>query len=166
MIMPSNEFSLNPIRGPARQPECAQLIRLGGDGVAILFGELRKSVGNIDGVFERLHYSARERRWVIQYRVGDEELFTVRISPGQIEAGLALSRSDAERLLQNCKLSGIVRGAIRAGAIDPDHNFVRFPLKDRRSVRSFVNLVKAKKSLVSNGSGGNAGLSSGSLKTM
>ncbi len=156
MTMSSNESPLNLVRGPARKPGWAQLIRLGGDGVAILFGELRKSVGRIDGVVERLHYSAKEERWVVQYRVGDAVLFTAWISPGLLEAGIVLTRSDVERLLRTHNLSGTVRNAIRAGATEQGQDSIRFPLKDRRMVRSFLNLVRAKKSLISNATGGNA----------
>lgn len=156
MTMPSNESPLNLVRGPARKPGWAQLIRLGGDGVAIQFGELRKSVGRIDGVVERLRYSAKEARWVVQYRVGDAELFTVWISPGLLEAGMALNRSEVERFLRNHNLSGTVRDAIRADGTGPGQGFIRFPLKDRRGVRSFVNLARAKNSLISNGRGNNA----------
>lgn len=156
MTMSSNESPLNLVRGPARKPGWAQLIRLGGDRVAILFDELRQLVGKIDGVVERLHYSARERRWMVQYRVGDAELFTVWISPGLLEAAMALNRSDVERLLRNHNLSGTIRDTIRAGAKEPGQRFIRFPLKDRRSVLSFASLVKAKNRLISNGREGSA----------
>ena len=156
MTMPSNESPLNLVRGPARKPGWAQLVRLGGDGVAVLFGELRRSVGRIDGVVERLHYSSWEERWVVQYRVGDAELFTVRISPGVLEAGMALNRSDVEQLLQNHKLSGTVRDAIRGGAMESGESCVRLALRDRRMMRSFVNLARAKNILISNSRGGNS----------
>jgi hypothetical protein len=155
MTMLSNESPLNLVRGPARKPGWAQLIRLGGDGVAVLFGELRRSVGQIDGVVERLQYSSREERWVVQYRVGGAELFIVWISPGVLEAGMVLNRSDVEQLLRNLNLSGTIRGAIRAVATEPGQGLVRFALKDRRMVRSFVNLARAKNSLISNTRGGN-----------
>ncbi|MGA8183849.1 MAG: hypothetical protein WB819_09410 [Terriglobia bacterium] len=153
--MPSNESPLNLVRGPARKSGWAQLIRLGGDGVAILFGELRKLVGRIDGVVERLHYSAKEERWVVQYRVEDAELFTVWISPGLLEAGMTLNRSDVGRLLRNHNLSGTVRDALRAGATEPEQDSIRFPLKDRRRVRSFSNLARAKYRLLVSSRGGN-----------
>ncbi len=150
MTMSSNESPLNLVRGPARKPGWAQLIRLGGDGVAVLFGELRRLVGRIDGIVERLHYSSREERWVVHYRVGGAELFIVWISPGVLEAGMALNRLDAERLLRNHGLSGTVKDAIRAGATEPGQGLVRFPLKDRRTVHSFVNLARVKNILISN----------------
>ena len=156
MTMLSNGSVLNPVRGPARMPEWAQLIRLGGDGVAILFGELRKSVGRIDGVVERLLYSAREERWVVQYRVGDAELFAVWISPGLLEAGMVLNQLEVERLLRNHNVSGAVKDAIRAGAIRPGQDLIRFHLKDRRRVRSFASLVRAKNKLLLSTGGGNA----------
>ena len=151
--MSTTESPLNLVRGPARKPGWAQLIRLGGDGVSILFGELRKSVGRIDGVIERLHFSASEERWTVQYRVGEMELFTVRISPGLLEAAMALSRSDVGRLLGNQSLSGTVKDTIRAGVTEAGQGIVLFPLNDRSRVRSFVNLARAKSNLPANSRG-------------
>ena len=155
MIMPPNESPLNLVRGPDGKPGWAHLIRLGGDGVAVLFDELRRSVGRIDGVVERLHYSPREERRLVQYRVGGAELFIVWISPGVLEAGMALNRSEVERLLLNLGLSGTIKDAIRAGVTEPGKGLVRFPLKDRGTVRSFVNLARVKNMLISNNRPGN-----------
>jgi hypothetical protein len=140
----STESPLNLVRGPARKPGWAQLIRLGGDRVAILFDELRKSVGKIDGVIERLHYSGTEQRWFVQYRTVDAELFTVRISPGVLEAAMLLSPSEVERLLSTRKLSVTIRDAFRTSASGAGSSSVRFLLKDRRTVRSFASLARAK----------------------
>ena len=148
--MASAEFPLILVRGATAKAGWAQLIRLGGDRVAILFDELRKSIGRIEGVFQRLHYSAREERWVVQYRVEDAELFTVRISPGVLDARMVLSRSEVERLLQNRNLNESVKDVIHHGASGAGSSSVRFQLGDRRAVRSFVNLAKARNNLISN----------------
>jgi len=147
--MAFSESPLNLVRGPAKKPEWAQLIRLGGDRVAILFEELRKSVGTVDGIVERLHYSAGEARWVVQYDVGGTELFSAQISPGWLEAGMPLSRSEAESLLVRRGLSGTIKDAIRSGASEAGSNSIRFQLTDRRTVRSFASLAKAKSKLAS-----------------
>ncbi len=147
--MAFTESPLNLVRGPAKKPEWAQLIRLGGDHVAILFGELRKAVGQIEGIIERLHYSASETRWVVQYRAGGTELFTVRISPGLLIANMPLSRSEAETLLRMRGLGGTIKNAIRSEAWESGSELLRLPLTSRRLVRSFANLVKAKNKLVS-----------------
>ncbi|HET7213890.1 MAG TPA: hypothetical protein VFL79_09890 [Terriglobia bacterium] len=144
---------MNLIRGPARMPGWAQLIRAGGDGVAILFGELRKSISRIDGVVERLRYSATEQRWVIEYQARGRELFSVRISPGLLEAYMPLSWSDAAGLLRNHNLSAAVRDAIRSGAVGPGESRVQFILTDRQGVRSFANLARARNRLISNTQG-------------
>ena len=148
MTIPPNETPLNLIRGPARQPGWAQLMRLGGDGVAILLDELRKSVGRIDGVVERLHYSAREARWLIRYDMGNVEVFAVRISPGLLQADMALNSSEVVQLLRDRKLSGTVKDAVRVGPTELGSRLVRLPLKDRRGVRAFVNLARAKNRLI------------------
>jgi hypothetical protein len=150
------ETPLNLVRGPARNPGWAQLIRLGGDRVAILFDVLRKSVGRIDGVVERLHYSASDGCWVVQYRVGGLGLFAARISPGLLEAVIDLNRREVECLLQARKLSGGVRDAIRIGTSAAGSGSVRFPLKNRCAVRAFANLARAKSSLTSNTRKGNS----------
>lgn len=148
--MSSADSPLNLVRGPATQPGWAQLIRLGGDRVAILVDELRKSVGRIDGVVQRMHYSATEENWVIRYEVGGAELFTVRISPGVLEANVALIRPEVERLLQNPTLSKSVRGVIQNGASEEGTNSIRFLLRDRSMVRSFANLARLRNRLISN----------------
>lgn len=142
-----NESPLNLVRGPARKPGWAQLIRLGGDRVAILFAELRKSVGKIDGIVESLHYSASESRWVVRYEIGSVPLFMVRIMPGLLEGCVPLSLSECETLLATCSLSETIRRAIRSSASEALLNPVRLPLTDRCKVRSFANLVRAKSRL-------------------
>jgi len=143
--MPScNESPLNLVRGPARKPGWAQLIRLGGDHVAILFGELRNSVGKIDGIVERLHYAAGEARWFVQYEVGSVPLFAVKITPGLLEGCVPLSLSEGETLLATRSLSKTIRNAIRRSTSEARLSRVCLPLTDRRKVRSFANLVRAK----------------------
>jgi len=137
-----SESPLNLVRGPAKKPEWAQLIRLGGDRVAILFEELRKSVGTVDGIVEQMRYS--EGRWVVQHDMGGIELFTARITPGLLEAVLPLNPSDAERLPGMRKLSRTIQEAIRNGAGKAGSRSLRLRLADRRTVRSFASLVKAK----------------------
>jgi hypothetical protein len=153
--MTTTESPLNLVRGPAKRPGWAQLVRLGGDRVAILFDELRKLVGRIDGIVERLHYSAPEGRWLVQYQAGGVELFTVRISPGLLEAGMLLSPSEIESILRLRKLCGSIRNEIRAAVAHPELCPIRFALKDRRTVRSFANLAQVKDKLVRDSGRGN-----------
>jgi len=101
-------------------------------------------------VVERLHYSAKEERWFVQYQVGDSELFPVRISPGLLEASKALERPEVDWRLQNYKLSGNIRGTIRAAATESGQRFIRFALNDWRKVGAFAALARAKNNLVSN----------------
>jgi hypothetical protein len=148
MMTASIESPLNWICGPAKEPGWAQLIRLGGDRVAVLFEELRRAVGKVDGIVERLHYLSGECRWAVQYCVGGIELFAVRISPGTLEVAMPLSRSDAEILLRTHNLSAGMKDAIRRNASGTGSNALRLPLTDRRLVRSFATAVKAKGKLV------------------
>jgi hypothetical protein len=166
MTMGSADSPLNLVRGAATKAEWAQLIRLGGDRVAILFDELRMSVGGIDGLVQRLHYSDVEERWVVRYEVGDAELFTVRISPGVLEASLTLSWPEVESLLQNRTVSKNVRDVIQNGAREAGSSSARFLLRDRRTVRSFANLARARKSLISNTHRGVARIGPSSAKAL
>lgn len=145
----STQSPLNLVRGPAKKPEWAQLIRLGGDRVAILFKELRDAVGKVEGIVERLHYSAGEARWTVQYYAGGTELFSVRISAGFLEASMPLSHSEMETLLTRRNVSARIRDAIRSGAGQTGLSLLRLPLMDRRLVRSFASLANAKSKLVS-----------------
>src|SRR5579875_2910994 len=145
--MASSESSMNLVRGPARRPEWAQMIRLGGDRVAVLFNELRKSVGKIDGIIERLHYSAEENRWVVKYSIDGLELFTARIFPGSLEAEMALSAAEANVLLRSEALSRTLRNTIDSGLQERQAGLINFPLTNRRAARSFASLVRAKSRL-------------------
>lgn len=145
MVM--TESSLNLIRGPAKRPEWAQLIRLGGDRVAVLFDELRKAVGKIDGIVERLHFSAGEGRWVVQYSIGGSELFTARILPGSLEALMPLAPSEAEKLIEMPGLGKTFREVVRTKTQGGRSGSINLLLKDNRIVRSFANLVRAKSKL-------------------
>jgi hypothetical protein len=154
--MAAIESPLNLVRGPAKKPEWAQLVRRGGDRVAILFDELRKSAGRIDGIVERLHYSAPDDRWLVQYQTGGVELFTVRISPGLLEAGMLLSPSEIETILNLRKLCGTIKNEIHAAAGPTESCPIWFSLKERRTVRSFANLARVKSRLVRNSGRGNS----------
>lgn len=150
MAMATTETPLNLVRGPAKKPGWAQLVRLGGDRVAILFNELRKDVGRIDGVVEQLHYLAAEGRWVVRYQVEDAELFTVRIQPGLLEAGVPMSAAEAGALLSTRRLSGGILEALRGCASNADSGSLRLPLENRRAVRSFANFLRVKIRLIRN----------------
>lgn len=143
------ESPLNLVRGPARRPEWAHLIRLGGDRVAVLFEELRKSIGKVDGIVERLRYLESKSRWVVQYEVGDTELCTMRISPGLLEAEIALGSEDVTKLSRAGKLEKDLQGAGRDNGIQTDLKSVKLALTDRWTVRQFAGLVAAKSKLVS-----------------
>lgn len=140
----STKSQQNVVRGPAKRPEWAQMIRFGGDRTAVLFGELRKSVGKVDGIVEQLRYSGRESRWVVHYEVEATELFSARISPGLLEAEIPLDRTDLESFLRMCTPGGWIKDAIDGSSNGAATERVKFKLKNRRMVRSFANLVMAK----------------------
>ncbi len=148
MMTASTQTRINFLHGPAKRPEWARMIRLGGDRVAVLFEELRKSVRKVDGIVERLHYSGREAGWLVQYGVGGVELLTTRISPGLLEVDIPLSPSDSESLLRMRSLSATIKDAIHASASQVASNSIRLPVTNRRGVHSVASLVMAKSRLV------------------
>jgi hypothetical protein len=75
------------------------------------------------------------------------ELFAIRISPGLLEASMPLSRSEVEILLGKDNLSGAMKDAIRGRASEAGSTRLRLPLTNRRLVRAFASLVKAKSRL-------------------
>jgi hypothetical protein len=133
-----------PFHDPSRKPQWAQLSRLGGDRVAILFKELRQSLGRIDGIVERLSFAGDEDGWVVQYCAGNTELFTARISPGLLEVKIPSESGGVEsKMLQ---LSAALKRAIQNSQ---SARFWQFCLKNRAMVHSFASLVAARSKQIS-----------------
>lgn len=143
-MLASSESSLSYVHGPAKKPEWAQMIRLGGDRVAILLEELRKAAGKVDGIVEVVLFSGKRGGWVVQYEVESSELFTAHIAPGVLEVVIPLSRSEIKSLLRIRNLSGNIQEAIRQSSDGSATARVEFELMNRRRVHSFANLVMAK----------------------
>ncbi len=116
----------NPFRDPAARPAWAQLTRLAGDRAAILFEELRRQLSRIDGVQEELHYDGAGRGWVPRYRVKENILCGVQISPGLLEARVELE------------------SALRGAALDKGIASLRLRLSNRSNVRSLAHLAALK----------------------
>ncbi len=146
---PLPEFQFKPFHDPSRKPPWAQLSRLGGDRVAILFKELRQSLGKIDAIVERLWFSGAEEGWVVQYSVGNTELFTARISSGLLEVKVPFESADVECSSMMPQLSAVLKRAIR---ISQNTDPVRFRLENRAMVRSFSKLVAARSRQISKSS--------------
>lgn len=144
--MASNQSQMTFVHGPARRPEWAQMIRLGGDRVAVLFEELRKSLGKVDGIVERLSRSGREAGWAVRYDVSGAVMLTARISPGLLEVDIPLNPSERESLLRTRGLGERIKVAIRS-LNNEDPNLLTLPLTDRRAVLAVANLVRVKSRL-------------------
>ncbi len=137
----NSEFCFKPFYDPSVKPQWAQLSRLGGDRVAILFKELRASLGKIDVIVERLHFSGIEDGWVVRYSVGPCEVFTARISPGVLEVKLPADFVEAGKPFKLPQASAALKSAIpnfQSG--EP----MRIRLTNRAMVRSFSNLAAAR----------------------
>lgn len=141
----------NPFRDPAARPEWAQLTRLAGDRAAILFEELRRQLSRIDGVQEELHYDGAGRGWVPRYRVKENILCAVQISPGLLEARVELESALRERLLLWPRVSAEIKQALRGAALDKGIASLRLRLSSRSGVRSLANLAALKNKFSSSG---------------
>ncbi len=138
----------NPFRDPESKPEWAQLTRLAGDRVAILFEDLRGRLGKIDGLQEELHYSA-VLGWVPRYRLGESTLCMVRIMPGLLEATVELDHPLREKLLASPRVTAGIKMAIRSASLDESSAPVLFQLANQATVRAFANVVLFKAKFVS-----------------
>ncbi|HUZ47461.1 MAG TPA: hypothetical protein VMW54_12570 [Terriglobia bacterium] len=142
----NSEFRFEPFYDPSVKPQWAQLSRLGGDRVTILFKELRASLGKIDGIVERLHFSGIKDGWVVRYSVGPCELFTARISPGLLEVKLPADFVGAGKPFKLPQPSAALKSAIpKVQSGEP----TRIRLTNRARVRSFSNLAVARGRLFS-----------------
>ena len=135
------EVRLNPFNDPATKPQWAQLTRLGGDRVAILFEDLRRQIAKIDGIIESLSYSGSEEGWVAEYRADGTTLFTARIFPGVLEVTMVFDGSGFEQLISSEKLGARMKDALRNAE---NSGFIRLDLNHSSAVRSFANLIVIK----------------------
>lgn len=115
----------NPFCDPNVKPDWAQLTRLGGDRVAILFEELRRRIGAIGGLTEDLHFASPEEGWVPRYSLDGETIAHAHIGPGSLEATLGLAgekeekektggRSARHRLDSRAAVASFARRMVRA----------------------------------------------------
>lgn len=138
----------NPFREPERKPDWAQLTRLAGDRVAILFEDLRGRIGNIAGLEEELHYSGSDWGWTPRYRLGDESLFVAHLRPGFLEATIELQRPLREKVLASSRVTTKVKAAIGDAPEKGGSILARFRLSSRADVSSFANLVRLKSKFI------------------
>ena len=138
------EVRLNPFNDPATKPQWAQLTRLGGDRVAILFEELRRQIAKIDGIIESLSYLGPEEGWAAEYRADGTTLFTVRILPGVLEATMTFDASTFERFVSSGKLSVKMKDTLRNAEAS---GFIRLDVNHSSAVRSLANLAVIKSKL-------------------
>ncbi|HEV2348798.1 MAG TPA: hypothetical protein VG028_03025 [Terriglobia bacterium] len=131
----------NPYRDPAAKPEWAQLTRLGGDRVAILFEDLRARISGIDGLVEELHFYGEEAGWLPRYRVGDRVLLTVEILPGNLTAAAELEVSLAKKILNSPTRTSRIKTWLRPFAIREGIALLRVRLSSRAHTCSLARLI-------------------------
>lgn len=133
--------TLNPFRDAKVKPDWAQLTRLGGDRVAILFEDLRSRISRIDGLVEELHFCGEDAGWLPRYRVGDQVLLTVQVLPGNLSAILELEESLAKRLLNSPTEAVRIKTWLRAVAIREGIALLRVRLLSRTDACSLATLL-------------------------
>ncbi len=138
----------NPVTASHANPHWAQLTRLAGDRAAILFEDLRRRVGTIDGLLEELHYDGLEKRWVPRYRLGEEVLFTAHILPAALEATLTLNAAQRDRLLSSHKVGAAMKQSIRQAPTVAGWVSIRVRLNSQAAVRALATLIAAKSKLI------------------
>jgi hypothetical protein len=139
----------NPVTAGHTNPQWAQLTRLAGDRAAILFEDLRRRVGAIEGLIEELHYDGVAERWTPRYRLGEEVLFTADILPAVLEATLTLDAGERLSLLRSRRLSSAMRQLIQQTPMVEGPVSVRVRLNSRAAVGAFSTLVAMKSKLIS-----------------
>jgi hypothetical protein len=141
MKHPGRQRAENPFRDPGTQPDWAEFTRLGGDRVTILFEDLRKRIGAIEGLSEDMHYACPEEGWRARYCLGDTLLFTARIFPGVLEVTLWVNAGERNRLLQRQSGGAALGKALSEAQGERDLLAARLELKNSSGVRSFARWV-------------------------
>jgi len=132
----------NPFVNPGHKPEWAQLTRLAGDRAAILFEELRRRLGTIEGLREDLHFFGPGTGWAPRYRVGEKALFTAHIFPGRLEVAMDIEGPLREKLLAAHAVAVRIKRAL--GSASGSGASIRVALSNRADARSFARLVRWK----------------------
>jgi hypothetical protein len=133
--------SQNPFRNADVRPDWAQLTRLGGDRVAILFEELRTSISRIDGLIEELHFFGLEEGWLPRYRVDDQIILKVLILPGNLSAILEFDAREFNKLLNSAKVAGRVKAWLGTASIREGIALLRVRLASRTDICSLGNFL-------------------------
>ena len=139
----------NPLSNPQPKPDWAELTRLAGDRAAILFEELRRRLGRIEGLREELHYEGAEKGWAPRYLLDGAPLCVVRILPAAVEGTIPLDQERREQVLASKKISARLKAQVRGCPIQDGVGRVTVPLYDRATVAAFANLVVTKARLCS-----------------
>jgi hypothetical protein len=138
---PPNSSTRNPFCDVGAKPQWAQLTRLGGDRVAILFEDLRTQISAIDGLVEELHFNGPEEGWLPRYRVSNQVLLRVEVRPGSLTAVVELEESLAKKLLNSPAGAGRIKTWFRAAAIREGIALLRVRLSSRAHTRSLTKLI-------------------------
>ncbi len=138
----------NPFRDPSLAPDWAQLTRLGGDRVALLFEDLRARLGKIGGIQEELRYHGPEWGWGPHYRLGGASLCAVRALPGRLEAVIEVEPASLPKLLGSPSLGAGVRSIVAQLFASGSPWQAPIVLSNRTTVRDFARLVVLKSKAV------------------
>jgi len=131
----------NPFRNAKAKPDWAQLTRLGGDRVAILFEELRTSISRIPALIEELHFCGPEEGWLPRYRVENRVLLKVQILPGNLSAMVELNERQHNKVLNSARVAAKVMAWLGTASIREGIALLRVRLSNRTDVCSLGNFL-------------------------
>ena len=131
----------NPFRNAKVKPDWAQLTRLGGDRVAILFEELRTSISRIQGLIEELHFCGPVEGWLPRYRVDNRILLKVQILPGNLNAMVELDEQHLNKFLNSAKVAGKVKKWLGTASIREGIALLRVRLSSRTDICSLGSFL-------------------------
>lgn len=138
----------NPVTAGHANPQWAELTRRAGDRAAILFEDLRRRLGAIEGLIEELYYDDVKECWMPRYRLGERLLFTAHILPATLEANLTLDAAQRDRLLSSRKLGSAMKQLIQQAQMVEGRVTVYVRLNNRAVVRAFSTLIAMKSKLI------------------
>lgn len=129
----------NPFFGPEMKSKWAHLSRLGGDRVAILFEDLRRRAGAIDGLTEELIFE--EEGWTPTYFLEGKRLFSAHIGAGSLEVAMRMEAGERDRLLGSGRLSAAMKRALEEARNEGGEFMVRAAVKSRSDAAAVARLI-------------------------
>lgn len=131
----------NPFFGPEMKSKWAHLSRLGGDRVAILFEELRRRAGAIEGLAEELVFAGDQAGWTPTYSVEGKILFSAHVGAGSLAVMMRMDARERDRLLASKRVSAAARKALEVARNEGGEYSLRIAVRSRGDVTAAARLI-------------------------